>query len=580
MANNFDLVVRGGFLIDGLGGDGFEADVAVCDGKIAEIGRVAGKGREEISAKGLLVTPGFVDLHTHYDGQATWEHNLAPSSLHGVTTAIMGNCGVGFAPCRPEDHGRLIHLMEGVEDIPEVVMAEGIPWAWETYPQYLDWLSHRNYDIDLGSYLPHAPLRVYVMGDRACNHEPATDEDLAHMSAIAEGAMRAGAFGFGTSRTMFHRSTDGFLIPTIKAEEKELMMLAMAMSKVGKGIMQIVMDWHEPEKVPEQFASLRRVVEKSGRPMTFTLTQRQGYPDTWRKVLDLTEDAVKAGLQISAQFCPRPIGVLLGHELTLNPFYTMPTYKKLMHLPIAQRIQELRKPEVRTRILQENRGTDVGSAISGRVGDYAYIFPFNDPPDYEPAPESNLADEAARRGVKPDELAYDMLLENDGRSLLYLALHNYEAKDLEVSSILLKHEAGVLGLGDGGAHLRTICDASYSTFMLTHWVRDRSRGSRIPLVKAVQALTSRPAFIGGLADRGRIATGYRADLNVIDFDRLSTGFPKLKSDLPAGGQRLIQKPSGYVANVVNGVVTYRNGTSTGALPGKLVRGPQASPAHA
>jgi N-acyl-D-aspartate/D-glutamate deacylase len=573
-----DIVIRGARIFDGTGAEGVTGDLAIKDGRIAAVGVVEERGREEIDASGLIVTPGFVDIHTHYDGQATWENRMAPSSMHGVTTVVMGNCGVGFAPCRAHQHDQLIHLMAGVEDIPEVVMAEGVPWAWESYPDYLDFLGGRQFDIDLGGYVPHAALRLYVMGERACNLEPATAEDRARMAALLKEALRAGALGLGTSQTINHRSSDGASIPTLTATEDELMALALAMKEAGRGVFQYVTDWEHPDTIHAQFQVLERLAERSGRPITFTVTQRHLRPDNWLPLLDWTRAAQRRGLKMTAQFYPRPVGIILGHELSLNPFYSTPTYQSLGRLDFPDLIAALRQPEIRERILGERLDANPSVLLGLRVANYQEIYPLGDPPDYEPFPESSIAALAAAQGVSPAAFAYDLMLEKDGRTLLYMATANYAHCDLETCLAAVRHEGSVLGLGDGGAHLGSICDASYPTFMLTHWARDRQRGERMPLPFVVEALTRSTARVVGLEDRGVLAPGYRADINIIDFDRLRLGSPFIVRDLPTGGRRLMQHAEGYVATIVGGVVTYRYGEPTGALPGRLVRGPQQAAA--
>jgi N-acyl-D-aspartate/D-glutamate deacylase len=570
-----DLIIRGGTLVDGSGGEPYEADVVVRAGRIAAIEpKTAECGTEEIDAKGRIVTPGFVDLHTHYDGQATWDSRLVPSSLHGVTTAIMGNCGVGFAPCRPKQRETLIRLMEGIEDIPNVVLTEGIPWTWESFPEYFDWLSTRRFDIDIGGYLPHAALRVFAMGDRASRHEPATADDLARMTPLVREAMAAGAFGVGTSRTIFHRSSDGQSVPTLKASEEELTQLATAAASGGRGVLQYAVDWEEVEPT---FGLIRRVAEASRCPVAFSLVQANGVPDNWRHVLQLTRQANCDGLPISVQVMPRAIGMMLSHSLTLNPFVTTDTYKILARLPLSERLAELRNPEVRARIIAEATDPNPKNLLATFARDFDRIYPLNDPPNYEPPPQASIAAEARRRGVLPEELAYDLLLEKDGRTMLFVATVNYVDKSLDATREMLLHPDTVPGLGDGGAHLGVMCDATYSTFMLTHWARDRSRGERLSLPFVVKSLSHDTAKVIGLNDRGLIRPGYRADLNVIDFDRLRLGAPEIHTDLPAGGRRIIQPATGYDATVVCGEVTFRNGLATEALPGRLVRGPQSAP---
>ncbi len=573
MAREFDLVIRGGTVVDGTGAHPFEADVAVADGRIVAVGKVDGGGTEEITATGRIVTPGFVDIHTHYDGQVTWENRLVPSSSHGVTTAVMGNCGVGFAPCRPDQRELLVQLMEGVEDIPHPVLVDGLPWTWETYPEYLDFLATRRYDMDVCGYVPHAAVRVYVMGQRGADREPATDADLRQMASIVQGAVEAGAMGFSTSRTFFHRSSDGKSTPSFAASENELMALALALKAAGKGAMQLITDFDEPEQT---LAMLRRLVERSGRPLSVSLLEGSYGPMTlrWRDVLEWAADATASGLPIKAQVLSRAIGVMLGHELTLNTFYTCPSYSELAHLPFDEKIRTLKRPEIRARILAESADPNPTIVLGRLAREFDHMFLLGDPPDYEQPLEQSIAARAGRLGVTPEELAYDLMLERDGRNNLYVTLCNYESGSLDTSLEMMRHAGAVLGLGDGGAHCGTICDGSYPTFMLTHWVRDRWRGERLPLPAVVKWLAHDTARAVGLADRGVIAPGFRADLNVLDLDRMVLHAPEVAHDLPSGGRRLVQRAEGYAATVVNGAIVQRGGVPTGALPGRLVRGPQ------
>jgi len=573
MTHAVDLLIRGGLVVDGTGAEPFEADVAVAGDRIVAVGKLNGGAREEIDARGQVVTPGFVDIHTHYDGQATWESRLVPSSSHGVTTVVMGNCGVGFAPCRPDQHELLIKLMEGVEDIPHPVLVDGLPWTWESYPEYLDFLAARRYDMDICGYVPHAPVRVYVMGQRGADREPATPADLQQMARIVRDAVQAGAMGFSTSRTFFHRSSDGKSTPSFEAAEDELRAMALALKQCGKGAMQLITDFDEPEQT---FALLRRLVEISGRPLSVSLLEGTYGPMTlrWRDVLDWAAESSAGGLPIKAQVLSRAIGVMLGHELTLNTFYTCESYVRLARLPFDERIRELKRPETRARILAESADPDPAIVLGRLVRQYDHMFLLGDPPDYEQPVEQSIAARAQRLGVTPEELVYDLMLERDGRNNLYVTLCNYEYGSLDSSLDMMRHPGAVLGLGDGGAHCGTICDGSYPTFMLTHWVRQRQRGERLDLPSVVKWLSRDTARAVGLLDRGTLAPGYKADLNIIDPDRLVLHAPEVTYDLPGGGRRLVQRADGYAASIVSGTVVYREGRPTGALPGRLVRGPQ------
>jgi N-acyl-D-aspartate/D-glutamate deacylase len=570
----YDLVVRGGTLLDGTGYPASEADVGVKAGRIAAVGKIAGSGAEEIDARGLLVTPGFVDIHTHYDGQATWDQRMQPSSWHGVTSVVMGNCGVGFAPCKAKDHDRLIRLMEGVEDIPFPVLTQGLPWDWESYPDYLDSLSTRRFDIDIGSQLPHAALRVFVMGERGANREPATEADLHAMSAIARRAMEAGALGFSTSRTLNHRTSDGQPTPTLTAGEDELMGIALGLKAAGKGVLQFVSDFAEPEA---EFAMMRRLVERSGRPLSFSLLQSPRAPRHYQLILKWLREANQAGLQMRAQVAGRPVGLLFSFELTLNPFSQCMAYQEIKALPLEGKLARLRDPSFRARLLGED--DEAHKSFAGtqpRNWDNMYLM--GEAPDYEQTADNTVLALAKERGVHPAALALDHMLTGGGRGMLYLPFLNYADGSLDPSYEMLTHPDTVPGLSDGGAHVGMICDGSFPTSNLTHWTRDRTRGPKIPLERMVKAQTRDTAQAVGLYDRGLIMPGYRADLNVIDYGRLALKSPEVAHDLPAGGRRLIQRAEGYVATLIAGEVTYRDGKPTGALPGRLLRGAQGTPA--
>jgi len=571
MTANPDIVIRGGTIADGRGGDLYEADVAIEDGRISEVGKVSGKGKEEIDARGKLVAPGFVDVHTHYDGQVTWAEDITPSSQNGVTTAIMGNCGVGFAPCKPDDHLRLIQLMEGVEDIPEPVLSAGIPWSWESFPDYMEWLSKRNFDIDIGAQLPHAALRVYVMGERGARRDPSTTEDNKAMAALAREAVRSGALGFSTSRTLNHRTSTGDYTPTLKAGEDELTAIAGAMQAEGRSVLQFVLDL---STIHEDLPMMLRVAENTKCPVSFSITQNDKAPQRWRQTLAEINEAAARGLSVTAQIAARPVGLMLGLELSRNPFQTHPSYRAIANLPLAERVARLRQPDVRAAILNEN-ATATDDPLFFRPN-YDKMYLLGNPPDYEQPPENTLGARARREGRRPEELAYDAMLTDDGRGMLYVPFLNYSEGNLDATREMLRDPRSVPGLSDGGAHCGIICDASFPTYLLTHWTRDRSRGEKlsVPFVVAVQS--RKTALSVGLYDRGLIAAGYKADVNVIDYDRLHLHPPKVHYDLPVGGRRLLQQVDGYDATIVSGVVTRRGGYATGARPGKLVRGAQGS----
>jgi N-acyl-D-aspartate/D-glutamate deacylase len=569
-----DFVFRGGVVVDGLGGEPFEADVAVKDGKILSVGEKNVRGSEEIDARGLIVTPGFVDIHTHYDGQVTWENRTAPSSNHGVTTVVMGNCGVGFAPCKLEDRDRLIRLMEGVEDVPEVVMVAGLPWNWETFPDYLDALDRLHRDIDIVAQLPHSCLRVYVMGERAVNGEPATEVDLARMTVLSKEAMTAGAIGFATSRTIFHQDRDGRPIPSRNAEMKELDAIAQGMKQAGQGVLQGVLDYDNFENDFEMF---RSIIERSGRPFSFSLVQVTNEPDAWRKALRLAGKANAEGLEVRAQVIGRSTGLLTGLDLSYNPFSLYPSFQAIAHLPLADKVAMMRQPEFKARLLGETPLAPYYPALKW-LDRFEWTFALGDPPNYEPRAENSIAAIAQRRGVTPQEVAYDLLLENDGKGILFIPLANYANGNLDAVYAMLKDRNTILALGDGGAHYGVICDAGAPTQTLAYWARDR-KGDRFSLQEIVRGLTSVPANAVRLRDRGILAPGYKADINVIDFDRLTLRTPEVLYDLPGGGRRLTQKAVGYVATMVNGTITGRDDAPTAALPGRLVRGEQPVPAR-
>ena len=572
---SYDLIIRNGTIVDGLGGEPFVGDVAVSNGVIAAVGAVDGDAAREIDATGLLVTPGFVDLHTHYDGQAIWSDRMTPSSAHGVTTAVMGNCGVGFAPCRAEDHDVLVDVMAGVEDIPGVVMVDGLPWDWETFPEYLDAVESRMRDIDVAAYLPHSPLRVYVMGRRGADREPATTEDLDRMRALAKEAIEIGAIGFASSRFSFHKTGSGDLIPTYGAAQDEISAITQGVADGGGGLIQFVPDIPAGgyESVLQQVFEAAADAEL---PVTFSLATGNSGDPIWPDAITLIEKYNAAGGDITAQMFPRPIGLVIGLELTGNPFVFYPSYREIADLPLAERVAEMHKPEVRARILADKPAGD-GHPLLYLAQAWNWIFPLTDNPDYEPAASTSIAARAKARGVTPMEEAYDRLLDDDGHAMLLVAMGNYQNNSLDTVGELLRRDDVVLGLGDGGAHYGMICDASYPTFLLAHWARDRASG-RMRVADVIRELTSVPARVAGFADRGRIAVGYKADLNVINHAAVRLHKPVITHDLPAGGRRLDQAADGYVATIVSGEIIAENGVPTDARPGKLIRGRQPIPA--
>jgi len=575
MAVRYDLVIRGGTVADGKGGPLYEADVAVAEGTIAGIGKVSGSGLEEIDARGQLVTPGFVDIHTHYDGQATWDERLAPSCWHGVTTAVMGNCGVGFAPVRPADHDRLIELMEGVEDIPGTALHEGLSWDWESFAGYLDALDRRDHDIDICTQLPHAALRVFVMGERGARLEPATAGDIERMRELASEAIYAGAIGFSTSRTTNHRTVKGEPTPSLRAGENELMGIALGLKDAGRGVIELISDFDTPDQATE-FQMIRRIVGASGRPLSLSLAQHHSNPDGWRSLLGMIHAAAQDGLPITAQVSPRSISLLLGLQGTLCPFSAHPSYQAIAGYPLDRKVAVMRDPAFRERLLAEQPDPGQGR-IARRVMAFERIFPLGDPPNYEPSRDESIASLARRTGRSPSEIAYDLLLEDGGRSFLFAPFTNYAEFNLDVTREMMEHPDCVMGLGDGGAHVGLISDANFTTYHLAHWGRDR-RQDRFDIGWLVKRQTADTARAVGLLDRGVLAPGMKADLNVIDFDRLRVERPIMAFDLPAGGKRLLQRARGYAETIVSGVVVYRDGEPTGSLPGKLVRGPQPAPA--
>ena len=580
-----DLVIRGGTIVDGTGAAPQEADVAVSDGRITNVGQVSGEARRELDAKGRLVTPGFVDIHTHYDAQATWDPHLLPTGWHGVTTAVCGNCGVGFAPARPDRHEWLIGLMEGVEDIPGSALAEGIKWDWETFPEYLDALDRAPKALDLGTHVPHGSVRAYVMGDRGARNEAATSEDIGAMYEIVREGIAAGALGFSTSRTMGHRAVDGEPVPGTFAQEDELFGIGQALADEGTGVFELAgagaagdAAGDGPDDALKEIDWMHRLSAKIGRPVSFAMLQFDNRPDQWRELLDICEKTRSDGAQVMAQFAARPFGILTGHQTVANPFLNRPAYLEISELPLAERVKRLRDPDVRKRILGPERAEEAGfGAILDHPAVLQKIFPLGDPPDYEPGPEKSIAAIAEREGRSTDEVLFDHMLKDEGRELMLFPYFNYSNGQLEPMREMLDSDVTVLSLGDGGAHCGLICDASLQTFMLTHWVRDRTRGPRIPVEQAVHRMTQNTAQLYGLFDRGVLKPGYKADLNVIDLEGMQLRRPEMAYDLPGGARRLLQRAEGYEWTLVNGEVIFDHGEATDARPGRLLRGAQAAP---
>lgn len=572
-----DIVIRGGSIIDGSGAPAFTGDVAIAQGRIAAVGGKQGPARREIDADGLLVTPGWVDVHTHYDGQAMWDPLLAPSCWHGVTTVMFGNCGVGFAPVKKEHRGALMDLMEGVEEIPNPVLAAGLNWEWETFPQYMDELDRRPRAIDVAAQIAHLPLRVHVMGDRAVRREAATPDDIAAMRDLTVEALRSGAFGFTTSRTDSHKTPEGDLVPSRDADDHELLGIGQALGITGTGAFGMNSDFDDEDY---ELRWMRKQAKATGRPVWFLLTDRYTDPGRWRRLMKAVHAARAEGLPVTAQMAGRPIGVMMGIGTALNPFTVRPTYKQIESLPIEEQRRRLRDPQMRRAILAERPSeAEVAKLAQFRqlvTTRFDKFFTMGNPPDYEPGPEKSVGAIAARENRTPDEVAYDYMLE-DGQ-YLYFPVVNYVTGDHEPIREMLNDAACLLGLSDGGAHCTSIIDAGVPSYMLTHWGRDRTRGPKLPLEMLVKRQTSETANFFGLTDRGRLAPGLRADVNVIDFDGMRMQKPELIHDMPANGRRFVQRVTGYEATVVAGQPIFERGEHTGALPGKLVRAPRSAEA--
>jgi N-acyl-D-amino-acid deacylase len=569
----YDLVIRGGNIIDGTGDPAHIGDVAIQDGKIVGVGRVDGDAKREIDASGLAVTPGFVDIHTHYDGQATWDPQLAPSCYHGVTTVVMGNCGVGFAPVRPGKEDFLIGLMEGVEDIPGAALHEGMNWTWQTFPEYLDALAQLKFTMDVGTQVPHGSVRAYVMGQRGADNEPATTEDIEEMAAIVKEGVAAGALGFSTSRTIAHTAITGEPVPGTFAAEDELFGIGRVLGELGEGIFEVAgagaagEDIAAPAKELDWMVRLSKEIQ---RPVTFAMLQVDAAPDLWRELLERSAAAVEDGAEVFPQVAGRPFGLLIGHQTEVHPFAACPSFAAGLELPFDERIEKLRDPETKKKILAE--ATPETSMLLAQLG---RMYPMGNPPNYEPSYEDSIEAIAKREDVDPIERLYDRMLEDGGRELFLVPLLNYSEGNADPIREMMYHPRAALGLGDGGAHCGMICDASIQTFMLTHWVRDRTRGEKLPLEFAVKRMSRDTADLYGLRDRGTIEVGKKADLNLIDLDALRLEPPVMIHDLPAGGRRFMQRARGYRATIVSGEVTMENDEPTGVYPGRLIRGQQA-----
>jgi N-acyl-D-amino-acid deacylase len=567
-----DLVIRDGKIVDGSGRAAFTGDIAIDGDVITSVGGKAGAGRREINAGGALITPGWVDIHTHYDGQVTWDPYVTPSSWHGVTTIVMGNCGVGFAPVKRGEEEFLIGLMEGVEDIPGDALAQGIKWDWESFPQYLDALAAMKRAIDIGAQVPHGAVRAYVMGERGAHNEDATGDDIARMAAIVREAMAAGAVGFSTSRTVLHRAKNKEFVPGTSAREAEVLGIGRVLGEVGHGVFEMASDLVGPDA---SMGWMTRLSRESGRPIALLATRPDPGPMDFTSLLRQVRECNRNGAHIVPLVPARWPSLLVGLQTSFHPFVTHRTYRSLGNLSLDEKVARMRDPQLRARILAEGPAARNELMVSF-VHAFDRIFPLGDPPDYEPPAEMSIAARARREGKSPEELTYDLLLQRDGRELLYMPTSNYEQYNLETVRELLVDPMTVVGLSDGGAHCGIICDASMPTFLLSHWVRDRRRGERIPLELAVRRQTRETAEFFGMPDRGLLAAGMKADVNVIDFERIQLRPPQMVFDFPAGARRLIQKADGYRYTVVSGEVIFHDGEPTGAMPGKLVRGGQTA----
>ena len=563
----YDLIIKNGMIYDGKGSEPFEADIGISEDKIVAIGKIEEGSTETIDAKGKIVTPGFVDIHTHYDGQVTWDPYLRPSTYHGVTTVVMGNCGVGFSPCKPDQRDWLIGLMEGVEDIPGTALHEGIDWEWESFPEYLDALEKKPLAIDVGTQIPHGAVRAYVMGERGINHEEASEDEITKMKEIVREAVEAGAYGFSTSRTEKHNDVNGKLTPSITAHKTELVEIAKSLGEIDKGVLQGISDFYDFES---EFDIFKTMSKESGRPISITVEQQDARPDWWIQLLDGIEDAQSEGIQMFGQVPPRATGILMGLTATLNPFRFHPSYMEIAEFPLDERVKIMSDSSFRDRLLGEE-GVSINPLVDEIVQSYEKMFKLGEPANYEPDPKDSFQSLSETSNRTAQEIAYDAMLEKEGRALIYHPLFNYQPGDLSLVEKMLKHPYTISGLGDAGAHCGAISDASFPTTLVQHWSRDRDRGEKLPLKTVIKMQTSETASLLGINDRGILEEGYKADINIFDYVKLTLHEPEIINDLPAGGRRLVQKASGYDYTIVSGAVAFIKGEATGVLNGKLIR---------
>ena len=564
----YDLIIKNGTVYDGTGKKPFVADIAIKGRKIEAIGELDEVSKQTINAEGKIVAPGFVDIHTHYDGQVTWDPYLRPSTYHGVTTVVMGNCGVGFSPCKPEERDWLISLMEGVEDIPGTALHEGINWQWESFPEYLDILENKPLAIDVGTQIPHGAVRAYVMGQRGINREEATQEEIDRMSQLVKEAIQAGAFGFSTSRTEKHRDSSGALTPSITAHKNELVSIANSIGELNSGVLQGISDFYDFES---EFDIFKEMSQSSGRPISITVEQMDQRPDWWHQLLDGIEAAQNKGINMYGQVPPRATGINMGLEVTLNPFTFYPSFYDLSKKSLEEKVATMRDPKFKKKLLSEQPVSIGNPLVEEITQSFNKMFRLGDPANYEPDPDSSFKAIAKKQMISPQEEAYKCLLEKEGKALIYHPLFNYLPGNLDYVERMLNHPYSISGLGDAGAHCGAISDASFPTTLIQHWGRDRKRGKRIPLEKLISMQTLETSRLLGINDRGVLKEGYKADINIIDFDNLTLHEPEVLYDLPAGGRRLVQKASGYEYTIVSGKIAFTDGEATGALNGRLIR---------